>query len=173
MTGNTTCSALEHSGQGGFTYVLLLLALTVLALSLLKSHDGVKLNYRQQQEAELLFRGEQIREAIKQYRIAGGAKGCFPRGFEDLLSDFRGGKIRYHLRQWYIDPLTGQKQWGMKFDDQRRWIGVYSKGEGKPLRKEGFTYDAERFKKARHYREWIFAVETDPGAPLPEACNKR
>lgn len=168
MRGNTGAPA--SSGQGGFTCLLLLFALTVLALSLLKSQGAVQLRHRQQQEDELLFRGEQIRQAIKQYRTASYANGCYPGGFEDLLADTRGGKVHYHLRQWFSDPLTGQRQWGMKYDEQGRWVGVYSKGQGRPLRKEGFMQDSEKFRQASRYEEWLFAVETDPAAPLPRAC---
>lgn len=157
--------------QGGFTYILLLLALTVLALSLLKSKDTIQVRFRQQQESELLFRGEQIREAMRLYRVDEHSNGCFPVGFEELIQDTRGGKTRYHLRQWFTDPLTGQKEWGKIFDDQHRWIGVYSKGKGTPLRKEGFVKDSETFKGAKSYREWAFKLETDPSAPLPEACR--
>ncbi|MHC9060950.1 hypothetical protein [Pantoea sp. y20] len=157
--------------QGGFTYLMLLLALTAVALSLLKSQDAIKMQRRQQQETELLFRGEQIREAMRLYRIDEHGNGCFPSGFEALIRDTRSGKTRYHLRQWFTDPLTGQKAWGMIFDDQHRWIGVYSKGLGKPLRKEGFVKDSEKFRDAKNYREWAFTLEKDPSAPLPSACR--
>lgn len=157
--------------QGGFTYLLLLLALTAVALSLLKSQDTIKMRHRQQQEAELLFRGEQIREAMRLYRSDEHGNGCFPTGFEALIRDTRGGKTRYHLRQWFTDPLTGQKEWGKIFDDEQRWIGVYSRGAGKPLRKEGFVKDGETFKDAKNYREWAFTLEKDPSAPLPGACR--
>ncbi|OON41337.1 hypothetical protein BTJ39_05075 [Izhakiella australiensis] len=170
MRGNIARSA---AGQDGFTSLLLLLALTVLALSMLKSQDIIQLRHRQQQESELLFRGEQIRQAIKQYRSASYANGCYPTGFNDLLKDNRGGKVHYHLRQWFSDPLTGERQWGMAYDDKGRWIGVYSKGQGRPLRKEGFIQDGDKFRQAKHYEEWIFVVEKDPAAPLPSACKTR
>ncbi|MEW5561958.1 hypothetical protein AB1287_17210 [Enterobacter asburiae] len=170
MSGDSKRSCV---GQQGFTCLLLLLALTILALSMLKSQDLIELRHRQQQEAELLFRGEQIRQAIRQYRTASYANGCYPTGFDDLLKDMRGGKIHYHLRQWFSDPLTGQRQWGMTFDDKGRWIGVYSQGQGRPLRKEGFVLDGEKFRQATRYQEWVFEVEKDPAAPLPSVCKGR
>lgn len=157
--------------QGGFTYIFVLLALTVLALGLLKSQELESLRYREQREDELLFRGEQIRQAIAAWQQSGN--GCYPIDFNDLLQDKRGEKPLYHLRQHYPDPLTG-KEWGRVVDPQGRWIGVYSKGSGKPLRKTGFSGEqAEKFRQAKSYHEWEFAVKVNATAPLPAACNRQ
>lgn len=165
--------------QGGFTYLMLLIALSVLAVSLLKTTDAVQMRHVQQQEAELLFRGEQIRAAIASYRGGdalqdGGHKakghGCFPVSFAQLLEDKRGASPRYHLRQYYADPLT-QQTWGMLYDEKQRWIGVHSLGRGKPRRKTGFKADEEKFSQASSYADWTFTVTPDPQAPLPRACQ--
>lgn len=156
--------------QGGFTYLLLLVALSVLALSLLKSQENVQMRHTEQQEAELLFRGEQYRKAIAAYRAVGN--GCFPVRVEQLMLDRRGPVPRYHLRQAWDDPLTNKKTWGTIYDAQGRWIGVRSLGSGKPRRKAGFSHDAETFSKANSYYDWSFKVETDPTAPLPAACGR-
>jgi type II secretory pathway pseudopilin PulG len=155
--------------QGGFTYLMLLIVLSILALSWLKSSDEIQMRHREQQEAELLFRGDQIRAAIAAYRATGS--GCFPVRFEQLLTDRRGKKPRYHLRQHYSDPLTNSKNWGMIYDPQGRWIGVRSQGKGGPRKKAGFRHDAERFSQAKSYYDWRFEVESDAQAPLPRACG--
>ncbi|HFK7188288.1 hypothetical protein [Serratia odorifera] len=162
-------------GQGGFTYLFVLLALTVLALALLKSQEMIKVHHHQQQEDELLFRGEQIRQAINSYQQASYANGCYPPGFDALLVDARGGKKNYHLRRWFVDPLTGSQQWGMVHDQKGRWIGVHSQGHGRPLRKDGFGshVDEDKFKRATDYSEWVFLADTDAAAPLPSACQSR
>lgn len=156
--------------QGGFTYLLLLVALAALSLSLLKSQEGAQMRHREQQEAELLFRGEQYRAAITAYREAGN--GCFPVRVEQLLLDKRGPTPRYHLRQAWVDPLTHHKTWGIIYDPQGRWIGVRSQGKGEPRRKVGFRHDAEAFIKAKSYYDWTFKVESDPQAPMPAACGR-
>ncbi|CAI1109444.1 hypothetical protein [Serratia quinivorans] len=156
--------------QGGFTYLLLLIALSALALSLLKSQDGAQMRHREQQEAELLFRGEQYRAAITAYRAAGN--GCFPVRMEQLLEDKRGPQPRYHLRQAWADPLTHSKTWGLIYDPQGRWIGVRSLGKGQPYRKAGFSHNADTFSKAKSYYDWTFKVENDPQAPMPRACGR-
>lgn len=158
--------------QGGFTYLFVLLALTLLAFTLQKSLESIQIAHRQQQEAELLFRGEQIRQAIRRYKESGD--GCFPVDAEHLLVDRRSGKNIYHLRQWYPDPMTGSVTWGSVYDPKGRWIGIYSQGAGRPLRKTGFgsLKDEAKFRQAKSYQEWVFAIEPDALAPLPEACKR-
>jgi type II secretory pathway pseudopilin PulG len=156
--------------QGGFTYLLVLIALSALALGVLKSQDRMQMRHREQQEAELLFRGEQYRAAIAAYHAAGN--GCFPVRVEQLLIDKRGPQQRFHLRQAWADPLTQRQTWGMMFDPQGRWIGVRSLGKGAPLKKTGFSHDVEMFTQAKSYYDWTFKVESDPQAPMPGACGR-
>lgn len=162
-------SSNHHGGQGGFTYLWVLLMLTMLSVALLQDNSHRQAIYRQQQEEELFFRGMQIRNAIQQFQKAG--KGCFPASFDDLLRDPRGKTVVYHLRRWFTDPLTGSRQWGMSYDDKGRWIGVYSKGKGTPLRTALFPKDFSDFQKAKSYKDWAFKVEEVPSAPLPAACT--
>lgn len=154
--------------QGGFTYLLLLIMLSILALSLLKSSDGSRMRHRQQQEAELLFRGEQIRAAIDAYRKQGD--GCFPSDFSQLLIDSREATTHYHLRQRYSDPMT-HRPWIRMYDAEGRWIGVHSSASGTPRRKVGFGPEAVKFASAKSFQDWEFSVEPQPLAPLPAACH--
>jgi len=164
---------MSDNHQRGFTYLFVLLALTLLAGALLKSQEAKHVQHRQQQEAELLFRGEQIRQAISHYQSASYGNGCYPTTVEQLMVDRRGSHPHYHLRREFTDPLTGKPQWGMVYDTHGRWIGVHSLGTGRPLRKEGFRIqsDITKFKRARSYAEWVFSVTPDAGAPLPSACK--
>lgn len=148
----------------------LLAALSVISLALLKSQDAIHMRYTEQQEAELLFRGEQYRKAIVAYRAAGN--GCFPVRVEQLVFDTRGTIHRYHLRHAWIDPLTNNKSWGLIYDSQGRWIGVRSLAKGKPRRKVGFSHDEEAFSKASSYYDWTFKVDSDPLAPQPASCGR-
>ncbi|CAI1710253.1 Uncharacterised protein [Serratia ficaria] len=160
------------SREGGFSYLLLLAWLSVLALMMLRSEEHLHAQWRQEREAQLLFAGDQIRAAIDSYRKNPNGGACFPLDFQQLLSDSRGGRTEYRLRRLYRDPLTGRQEWGMIYDSQQRWVGVYSQGKGEPLKKNGFAtrYD-EHFKNAKSYADWQFKVEEDAGAPLPAQCR--
>ncbi len=159
----------KPAAQGGFTYLWVLLMLTMLSLSLLKETRSREVQFRQQQEEELFFRGVQIRNAIHSYQKKGS--GCFPLGFEDLLQDSRDKKPVAHLRQWFADPLTGSRDWGMSYDKQGRWIGVYSKGHGTSLRHTLFPPEIKNFKQAERYEQWLFKTPEVLSAPLPSACR--
>lgn len=156
--------------QAGFSYLLLLAWLSILALMLLRSQDHLRTEWRQGREAQLLFVGDQIREAIQKYRDNPAGNKCFPLNIQQLLSDRRFTPHRYLLRQHYRDPFSQKGDWGMIYDDKGRWTGVYSKGAGKPIKKEGFAHIYQNFKKASSYAEWQFKVDEDANAPLPANC---
>ncbi|MFS2222956.1 type II secretion system protein [Pantoea sp. B65] len=156
--------------QAGFSYLLLLAWLSIMALLLLRSYDHRQAQWRQEREAQLLFAGEQIRQAIRLYRNNPAGNKCFPTRFQQLLSDTRSLPARHLLRQIYADPFTQQREWGMIYDEQQRWIGVYSQGSGRPLKQQGFADHNKSFNQASSYAEWQFKVEVDPGAPLPQLC---
>ncbi|MCU5772723.1 hypothetical protein N5923_12300 [Erwiniaceae bacterium BAC15a-03b] len=157
--------------QAGFSYLLLLAWLSVLSLLLLRSYDHRQTQWRQEREEQLLFAGDQIRQAIRQYRENPAGNKCFPTAFRQLISDTRGNQVQHLLRQIYPDPFSQQREWGMIYDEQQRWIGVYSKGSGRPLKQQGFSEPYSRFKQAASYADWQFKVEEDPAAPLPVRCS--
>lgn len=158
-----------ESKEAGFTYLLLMIWLTIIAIMLLCSEEHVAAEWRRQKEAQLLFAGDQIRKAIIEYRDNPQSDTCFPVDFSQLLEDKRGGRTRYLLRKHYFDPFTG-KEWGKLYDKENRWIGIYSKGKGIPLKRKHFPARYEDFEKAKSYSDWKFIVEEDLGAPLPERC---
>ncbi|MCC3704299.1 type II secretion system protein [Rouxiella badensis] len=169
------------NAQSGFSYLLLLVGLSLMAILMLKSQDLIATNFRQQQEAQLLFAGNQIRAAINSYRGSDSLKqeassvkkdNCFPISFEQLVFDNRSFKPRYHLRRIYLDPFTQKINWVQVFDSEGRWIGVHSSVKGNPLKKVGFKEENKTFKKANSYQEWVFKVDEDPSAPLPAQCKK-
>lgn len=171
-----------HNGndQSGFSYLLLLVWITIFALMLMKSQDLLISRFRHQQEEQLLFNGNQIREAISNYRGKdnpdqgkGSQKkeGCFPTRFEQLIKDNRSLKPLYHLRKHYADPLVPKRDWIKIFDEEGRWIGVHSSGTGHPMKKTGFADLYKEFSKAKSYQDWEFKVEEDLTAPLPVKCG--
>lgn len=111
--------------QAGFSYLLLLAWLSVLAIMMLRSEEHLLTLWRQQREDQLLFAGDQIRNAIENYRKNPINHACFPTDFQQLLSDSYG-----KLRRWYLDPFTNSQEWGMIYDKQQHWVGIYSQGKG-------------------------------------------
>jgi type II secretory pathway pseudopilin PulG len=88
--------------DSGYTIIMLLVVLTVLAVGLLVAVPVWQTQIRRESEEELIFRGKQYVEAIRLYQQKN--PGQFPPSLEDLH------KKRF-LRRLYPDPMTGHGKW--------------------------------------------------------------
>lgn len=123
-------------------------------------------------ERELLFIGEQFRQAIRSYYLQtpGGVK-RFPLRLEDLVRDPRFAGTRRHLRQIYVDPMTGTREWGLIRAVDGGIMGVFSQSENRPIR-ASFEHVMQRdFADKAKYREWKFVYlpgfTPEKSRPLP------
>jgi hypothetical protein len=66
---------------------------------------------RRDNEAEMIFRAQEIVRAIQRYRQDHGGAG--PMKLEDLMEP--GPKRQYYLRRFYKDPLVRGGKWGLLF----------------------------------------------------------
>ncbi len=121
-------------------------------------------------EAELLWVGQQYRQAIESYYNAtpGGVK-KLPVKVEDLLEDKRFPTSRRHLRQPYGDPLRPGEPLKLIIRAEQL-VGVRSEARGLPFRRTGFPSGLDKFAEAASYTEWEFianvrGVNNLPGAP--------
>ena len=147
---------------------------------------------KREREAELLFRGKQIVDAIARWQNPTGAAGVTrpSRSLDDLsylLKDpLSVAKVRYLRKDpktSYNDPITG-KEWEVIRDNARGGIiGVVSTSEEKPLKQKDFLemfypLDPQRdsylitmfknFEGKSTYKEWQFVYlpagqQTTPG----------
>jgi len=117
-------------------------------------------------EAELFWRGNQYREAIKSYYEIkhGRGGGIYPRKLDDLLKDPRSLAAVRHIRRLYPDPMTGE-DWTLIKDKAGRITGVRSSSDLEPFRKEGFPEEYESFAGSESYSRWEFVFE-------PKSKNK-
>ena len=81
---------------------------------------------QRERETELLWRGQQYRQAIASY--CNVKQGMYPAKLEDLLKDPRFPATVRHLRRLYLDPMTG-KEWELVKDPAERLIGVRSSSD--------------------------------------------
>jgi len=148
--------------QHGFSYVGLLILLMIIgAMSAATLTMGVAMQ-RRAAEDELLFIGDQFRMALNAYANASppGAP-RHPAKLSDLLRDPRFPGIRRHLRQLYVDPMTGRADWGTVVAPQGGILGVYSRSMETPIRVSGFTDHFAHFDGAKTYAEWVFMGDED------------
>lgn len=144
--------------QRGFTYVAVLIMVATMgavaaAFGELTSHAA-----RREKEKDLLFVGNQYRDAIAAYyRRTPGAFKRYPQTLEDLLEDRRYPVPVRHLRRLYPDPITGAAEWGLLRAPDGGILGVHSLSEGQPVKSGGFTYRDHLFEGATTYAGWRFA----------------
>lgn len=111
----------------GFTYLWLLLLVAIGSVSLAALGAGWHTTGQRERERELIFRGEQIAQALVAYHAASGVgPPRWPRTLDELVQDKRGPVNRHHLRQRYADPMAADGQWALITDEQGGIVGVHS-----------------------------------------------
>ena len=144
-----------HKGTG-FTYVGLLIAVAILGVALAGAGEVWSIVAKREQEAELLFVGNEFRRAIGLYYESSPGTKVYPERLEDLLDDKRLPVVRRHLRKIYSDPMTGSPEWGLlKLGE--RIVGVHSRSPGTPIKRAGFKPEDAGFEDSAAYSNWKFA----------------
>jgi hypothetical protein len=178
------CSVRRCRTQGGFAYIWVLLAVAFMGVGLTVGVDLHASVVQRDKEAELLAIGHQFRSAIGRYyetqpsssENMPGRK-AYPASLEDLLRDSRYPGVKRHLRQVFVDPMTGKAEWGL-MRIGGRIVGVYSLSQRKPIKQEGFDADDMSLRIKDHYSDWVFTYPSDlllrpdqqddaPAAPEP------
>lgn len=152
----------QRRRTSGFAYVLLLLAVALIAIVATSAISLGAMMARRDAERELLAIGAEFQQALRSYAgvpmgtpVPGAGLG--PRSLEELLKDPRVPGIRRHLRRVHADPLTGRNEWGLVLDPHGQIIGVHSLANGKPIQRAGFASRFPAFENADSYRQWVFA----------------
>lgn len=134
---------------GGFTYIAALVLVVIMGIMLGATAQKWTMVMKREKEAELLFRGKQIVEAIARWQNPTGQPKAAKTSarplndLKDLLLDSKSvQKFRYLRRDpktSYNDPITG-KEWEVLRDNARGGIyGVKSTSEDPPIRQKGFV----------------------------------
>jgi len=154
----------------GYTYITLLIAVAIIGIGLAGTAEVWSLAQQREKEAELLFVGNQYRDAIGRYYDAtpGGGK-RYPEKLEKLLLDDRYPMARRYLRKLYADPLTGKPEWGLIEAPDGGIMGVYSLSPGTPLKQAQFADRDRTLQEAPTYGEWRFFHEPALEAPIVTA----
>lgn len=142
-----------------------LVVTVVVAMGAITAQDLTSRRMRADREAELLFRGEAYRRAIRSFLEAGRPAATYPRSIDDLLADprFPG---RRHLRQRYSDPMfpAGDVPWRYIRGSDGGITGVASTSTAAPLRRARFALHQQAFEGAESYADWWFEHRPDAAA---------
>lgn len=141
----------------GFTYIGLLIMISIMSLTLALAGTLWSFAQQRQQEDQLIFIGNQYKHAIANYyqRTPGTLK-TYPQTLQDLLLDNRYVSIQRHIRKLYPDPITGSLDWGLVVAPQGGVMGVYSQSNAKPIKVEGFKLISMGFENHKTYQGWKF-----------------
>jgi type II secretory pathway pseudopilin PulG len=167
--------------QRGFTYLGLLIAVTIMGLMLTVVSRVWSTTEQRERETQLLFIGAAYRMAISSYYASGHR---FPAALQDLLIDERFPVPTRHLRRLYPDPMTGAADWTLiATPDGTGIMGVASSSRRAPIKRDRFDLIDEAFKGADCYCSWRFVYYPNrfsrwsvpapapgaPGTPVPNA----
>ncbi|MBC7995265.1 MAG: type II secretion system protein [Rhizobacter sp.] len=145
--------------ERGFTYLGLLFIISVLGLTAAMASVVWSTVQRRENEKQLVFAGRQFQTAIERYgQRAQGSNMRFPRELDDLLRDPRALNMQRFLRQIYVDPITGERQWGLVRLADGSIVGVHSLSTRAPLRSSLSAVAGTRGGDvaAETYRDWRF-----------------
>ena len=173
---------LSRNSQG-FAYIALLVVIVVIGISLGAAGKYWSNVVLRDKEEELIFRGDQYRQAIELYYRAVLVAPQYPGSIDDLLMDSRTPTGRRHLRQRYKDPISGEDFVEIKNAATNRIIGVHSPSDKQPLKQSGFPAnnilktillaprpgfpaDPNNFEQKGQYSEWLFVSTIVPASPV-------
>lgn len=142
----------------GYALLLILLAMAVISMAAASFFQLGQFGQRRAAELELLEKGERMDSALLSYaKLSATDQNRLPKRLEDLLRDPRFPKmIVRHLRQIEVDPMTGQKEWGLVWsEDGKGIVGVHSLSEQKPVMTL-FGPEYAKFKDLPRYADWVF-----------------
>lgn len=160
--------------QRGFTYIGMLLIVAVMGTGLAAFGQLYSQAAQREKERELLFIGNQFRDAIAgYYNKSPGAK-VYPKKLEDLLEDKRFPMPQRHLRKMFRDPMTGSTEWGLvEVPGGAGFMGVYSRSEETPIKSANFSTKDQEFEGAEHYTKWMFTYSpTGLGSTVAPAAKR-
>lgn len=171
--------------DGGFTYIATLVTVVVMGIMLAKGAEVWKTKMQRERETELLFRGIQIRDAMRRWyglstntygvvtqpgstTVGKGVTTIPPNAprlneLKDLLKAPSTAAKQRYLRKLYLDPITGKDFDVIKGADGRI-IGVKSPSEKAPIKKGNFPAELfqEDFVDKKKYNEWQFICTNYP-----------
>jgi type II secretory pathway pseudopilin PulG len=145
-------------GQAGYTYLFLIVSIVLIGLAVSVVARQWKTEIKREKEAELLFRGDQIRQAIGLYSLTPRVGNTYPKKLEDLVKDPSFSQTRRYLRKLYKDPITNDDFELVKEGDALK--GVRSKSTDTPMKDGNFPPVYQQFALAQSYHDWIFVYNS-------------
>jgi type II secretory pathway pseudopilin PulG len=158
MASRTSAGSAGRKKQAGFTYLVVLVLVAAMGFGLAAVGEFTSHAEQRAKEVELLFVGDQFRQAIgAYYENTPGIGKRYPQKLEDLLADARYPVAKRYLRRVYLDPMTAKAEWGVVAAPGGGIMGVYSLSTAEPVKTGSFAIADRAFNGATHYSDWQFS----------------
>jgi len=132
------------TNQDGVTYLFMMILVVVMSISLMGVTQQWSVIMKRDREAELLFRGTRIKEAIERYVADYEVqKATRPNRWPRTLEELTKKTPKRYLQAVYTDPITGEDFDLIKVGEELH--GVRSTSQDVP-------YDQVHFKNAKTYQ---------------------
>ena len=155
--------------ERGFTYIWILFTVALAGIVLAAAGQLWQTEARREKEVELMFAGEQFRQAIgSYYESSPGMPKRFPDSEQKLLFDDRFPIPKRHLRKFYFDPMTGRAEWGLIRKPGIGIVGVHSFSTRKPFKRANFHERYAAFSDAASYQDWAFVYTPGEAGSTPQ-----
>ncbi|MCC6532004.1 MAG: type II secretion system protein [Burkholderiales bacterium] len=163
----------QYARCSGFTYLAVLFMVALIGFGLAGAATFYASALQRERELELLFAGQQYRQAIGSYyeRTPGAVK-LFPTALAQLLRDDRYPVTVRHLRKLYPDPMSGKHDWVLIKRPDGQIVGVASASQAVPFKVDNFDNPLDRdFRAAATLADWkfIYGAATTPAPAVPGA----
>lgn len=139
--------------ERGFTMALLLAMIVVMVILTTKAVPMARTVVQRENEAELIFRGEAIANALRIYKAKTGA---YPTDLNDLM------KVKPHiLRQVYKDPMTKDGAWDYLYQVQ---AGATGDTTGLPIvgvRSKSMKDSIKIYQNKTLIHDWVFSADAN------------
>ena len=148
----------------------LLIVIALSAIVMMASVDVWVIERQREREQQLLFVGDQYRQAIQRYFYGApaGTLRILPTDLSLLLQDDRYPTAVRHIRRLYPDPMTGNAQWG-ELRSANGITGIYSLSPARTIKQAGFAAADQSFTGKQFYSEWVFSYMGGGGAATMSA----
>lgn len=157
----------------GFTYLSLIILVAIIGLVAAATLKLGAVIQRSRAEQQLLDIGAAFSDALQSYADATPpGMSPQPRSLNDLLRDPRLPGLRRHLRQIYVDPMTGKAEWGIVYLGEKAGVlAVYSLSDAKPVKISNFPPRFAGLAGKQKISDWRFAaMRKEENGAMPAAA---
>jgi type II secretory pathway pseudopilin PulG len=153
----------------GFTFIAAMCIVIIMGIMLGAVGQLWQTISKREKEAELLFRGCQIRDAIERWNKPRPGQQAIVapmpiKDLKDLLEDPRSAQKFHYLRKLYTDPITN-KAFDVIRDPVKGIIGVSSPSKEQPIKTANFPDDLVDFAGKTSYSDWKFVYPSRKPTP--------